>query len=288
MKRQTQPHGQRLRKQPTRRRVQATLDVAQPRLVMPDTAARRRKRNRQRIHMPTAALKRVFLSSRWISGGLLALCLYALMFIGQDERFYLTVIPVEGVASIPPSEIVAASALGGTHVFAADPNAAAAAINELPGVISATVTLRWPNEVSIKLVEDSPIAIWEQAGEQFWVNKDGHLTPARVQVVGLLHIRSELADPVGELTFIPVEVLDGALQLRQLRPNIELLYYRPATGLSFEDGRGWRVSFGAGTDMPQKLVVYETIVEDLVTRGLRPSYISVANQEKPYYMASGS
>jgi hypothetical protein len=107
-------------------------------------------------------------------------------------------------------------------------------------------------------------------------------------VTGLLHIRSEIEEPVGALTFIPVEVLEGALQLRQLRPNIELLYYRPANGLSFEDGRGWRVSFGTGTNMPQKLVVYETIVEDLVTRGLTPTYVSVTNQEKPYYLASGS
>ena len=288
MKRQTQPTNKRLRKQPARRRMQTALNVAQPALMMPDTAARRRKRNRQRLRLPTVALKRVLLSARWISSGLLALCIYALFFIGQDERFYLTVIPVDGVASIPPSEIVAASGLGGTHVFAADPNAAAAAIHELPGVISATVTLRWPNQVSIKMVEDSPIAVWEQAGEQYWVNKDGHLAPARIQVDGLLHIRSELEEPVGALTFVPVEVLEGALQLRQLRPNIELLYYRPANGLSYEDGRGWRVSFGTGTDMPQKLVVYETIVEDLVARGLTPTYISVTNQEKPYYMARGS
>jgi cell division septal protein FtsQ len=153
------------------------MNVAQPAMMMPDTAARRRKRNKQRLHFPTAAVKQVVFSARWISAGLLALCIYALMFIGQDERFYLTVIPVEGVASIPPSEIVAASKLGGTHIFAADPNAAAAAIAELPGVISATVTLRWPNEVSIKMVEDPPIAIWEQAGEQYWVNEDGHLAP---------------------------------------------------------------------------------------------------------------
>ncbi|MEM7118732.1 MAG: hypothetical protein AAF614_40315, partial [Chloroflexota bacterium] len=82
---------------------------------------------------------------------------------------------------------------------------------------------------------------------------------------------------------VPQEVLAGALQLRELRPNIERLYYRPAGGLSYEDGRGWRVYFGTGSDMQQKLVVYETIVEDLVARGLSPSYISVSNQKKPYY-----
>ena len=71
--------------------------------------------------------------------------------------------------------------------------------------------------------------------------------------------------------------------LRELRPNINQLYYRPAGGLSYQDGRGWRAYFGEGTDMNQKLVVYEAIVADLESRGLTPAYISVSNQEKPYY-----
>jgi hypothetical protein len=88
------------------------------------------------------------------------------------------------------------------------------------------------------------------------------------------------------LAFIPQDVLAGAEQLRELRPNIEKLYYRGDSGLSYQDGRGWRVYFGSGTDMNQKLVIYETIVEELLARGLTPQYISVSNQEKPYYRAN--
>jgi hypothetical protein len=77
--------------------------------------------------------------------------------------------------------------------------------------------------------------------------------------------------------------MQGALQLRELRPNIDQLYYRPSGGLSYQDGRGWRAYFGTGRDMHQKLVVYETIVADLLAKGLTPEYISVSNQEKPFY-----
>jgi hypothetical protein len=84
--------------------------------------------------------------------------------------------------------------------------------------------------------------------------------------------------------FIPQDVLLGALQLRQLRPNIDKLYYRPSGGLSYQDGRGWRAYFGNGTDMNQKLAVYETIIADLSARGIQPQYVSVSNQEKPYYL----
>jgi hypothetical protein len=81
------------------------------------------------------------------------------------------------------------------------------------------------------------------------------------------------------------DVLAGALQLQALQPGIEKLSYRPSSGLSFEDGRGWQVFLGTGTDMNQKLVVYETIVAELAERGLTPVYVSVSNQNKPYYLA---
>jgi hypothetical protein len=147
--------------------------------------------------------------------------------------------------------------------------------------------------------------VWQEGEAQFWVTGNGRLIPIRATVPGLLTIESEMPlveesiVPEGEtveadeaielqanLAFIPQDVLAGAEQLRELRPNIEKLYYRGDSGLSYQDGRGWRVYFGSGTDMNQKLVIYETIVEELLARGLTPQYISVSNQEKPYYRAN--
>lgn len=91
--------------------------------------------------------------------------------------------------------------------------------------------------------------------------------------------------PHAAIGFVPDNVLTGALQLRQLRPNIDKLYYRPGSGLSYQDGRGWRAYFGVGADMNQKLSVYETIVTDLQARQIQPAYISVSDQAKPYYKA---
>ncbi|MFO7540847.1 MAG: FtsQ-type POTRA domain-containing protein [Chloroflexota bacterium] len=308
MRRQTNDSNrkpQRLRKQPKRRLHSATA-VPLPRMEVPKTAQRRRRRNAWQMRVPTAALRRLFLSARWVSLSLLLMAIYALVLIGADINFYLTYIPVEGSFTIPPADIVQASDLAGTHIFAADPGLAAAQIADLPGVISATVTVGWPNEVLIRIREDNPVAIWEEGGQDFWVTENGRLTPARTGSIGLLRIRSEMggngvATAVDEdtafqlddnmpaesiqssLAFMPADVLVGALQLRDLRPNIEALYYRPAGGLSYEDGRGWRVYFGTGNDMAQKMVIYEAIVEDLLARGLTPAYISVSNKEKPYY-----
>ena len=109
--------------------------------------------------------------------------------------------------------------------------------------------------------------------------------PIGVLVGGVVE-ETAVATPISaNIRFVPHDVLVGALQLKDLRPNIDQLFYRPSSGLSYQDGRGWRVYFGTGTDMAQKLVVYETIVEELTAQGLTPQYVSVSNQEKPYFLA---
>ena len=309
-RRENQP--KRLRKQPKMRRMETA--VTMPRLSVPKNARRRRRRNQSPVRVPLTSLRQILLSARWLSLGLLALSIYALTLIGMDENFYLTAIPVEGVISVPATEVVQASNLAGSHIFAADPGTAAQQImDNVPGIISAQVTLNWPNQVQITVTEDSPIAIWVEGSNQFWVTRTGRLVPARSASLGLLMIQSEVegvvaatavtATPTADdqtegenaavvvesaaanMRFLPHDVLAGALQLKQLRPNIDRLYYRPSSGLSYQDGRGWRVFFGTGTDMSQKLVVYETIVEELLAQGLTPQYVSVSNQEKPYYLA---
>lgn len=295
------------------RRINLASAVPMPRTQVPPTARRRRRRNRWRLRLPTAAFKQLFVSSRWISLLLLLLTAASLALIGLDESFYLTTIPVEGVASIPPAEIVNESGLGGAHIFGVEPSASADRIAGMPGVISATVNLEWPNRAHVRITEDTPVAIWEQGDKRYWVNAQGELVPARIDVPGLLHIRAEGAGAAAVLTpvslseagegasedadagdaqderrmlFVPDDVLHGALQLRNLRPNIDMLYYDPSGGLSYQDGRGWRVYFGAGADMEQKLVLYEQLVQRLLERGVQPAYISVSDQETPFYRAA--
>ncbi len=298
--------GKQLKKQPRMRRVRSATAVSMPQVSMPPTAKRRRRRNsRLRLQAPLAMLKNILFTARWISLGLLVLTIYALYAIGMNEAFYLTTIPVEGNVTIPANEIAQASGLAGIHVFAANPHDAAAKIAAVPGIISAEVTLSWPNQVHISVQEDSPIAVWRQNGQSYWVSEQGSLIPARTGAIGLLTIEAvnipaaqtnvmttsvagETAVTGSVPTFIPKDVLTGALLLRQLRPEINQLYYDPSGGLYYQDGRGWLAYFGTGTDMAQKLVVYEQIAADLISRGITPSYISVSNQKNPYYKAGQS
>lgn len=317
---------QRLRKQPRMRRVYTATSAPLTQLSMPKTAKKRKARNsRQRISRPLAGVKGFILNARWVSLAMMGAAVYALFVIGGDDRFYLNYIPVEGAASIEINNVVEESGLAGQHIFAADPQEAADRIGAIGGVVTSTVTLHWPNDVMIRIREKPPLATWQEGDLTYWIDEDGHLSPARAKTVGLLNIIAEVPitttnslpaaalddeevvsataadeEPVDEATadesdakpeeettseaaFVPEAVLAGALQLRELRPNIDKLYYKPSDGLGYQDGRGWTAYFGAGRDMHQKLVVYETIVANLLERGARPAYISVANQYKPYY-----
>ncbi|HSH02121.1 MAG TPA: FtsQ-type POTRA domain-containing protein [Anaerolineae bacterium] len=300
------PRYPRRRQQPKRRQLDNVDPTAMPQVILTEAAKRRRRQQQnQQLQAWLGTGQNLLLSTRWLSLAILLICLYTILQISIDERFYLTQIPVDGLATIPPGEIMAATGIAGKHIFAIDPNQVAADIAQVPGVVSSAVTLSWPNQVQVSIVEDSPIAIWEQDGTDFWINKQGAIFPARgLQVPGLLRIISELpppplpepppnadpnepAEPSWEdtlpLAFVPQDVLDGAFLLRELRPELNELYYRSADGLSFVDERGRRIYMGTGLDMNQKLAIYEAIRADLVSRNLTFSYISVSNQAKPYY-----
>lgn len=279
--------ARRRRKQPKLRRVQATGAATLPHITVPPEAKKRKRRNSRRYKVPAATVKRVALSARWASVLVLAACIWALVTIARDESFYLTAIPVEGATSFAASEIVAQSGLASVHVFAADPNEAARRIGEMPGIISAEVDLEWPNLVAIQVTESKPVALWRQNGRTYWIDDAGQLIPSRASAAGLLMIESEVNEAPADEMFVADEILVGALQLRELRANIDRLYYEPGNGLSYQDGRGWRAYFGSGLNMERKLAIYETVVEDLLARAISPAYISVRNEAKPYYMASG-
>ncbi len=280
----------RRRKQPRMRKMETAVPLGLPKLQIPKAARQRRRRNTRQANLPLQSFRTVILSTRWISLALFALVVYALYLTGMSEQFYLTTIPVEGTFSISANEVVQSSGLAGAHIFAADPNKAAENLADIPGVIAAKVTLQWPNDVSIQIEEDTPIAVWVEGSNRFWITGNGRLIPARPLALNLIHISSERLPLTEEgdtpnVSFIPEALYHGALQLQDLRPEITSLSYRPSSGLSFEDERGWQVYLGTGTDMNQKLVIYETIVAQLQEQGITPLYVSVSNKEKPYFRA---
>ena len=205
-----------------------------------------------------------------------------------DPTMYIDGVNLGGAAFVPGQEIYARSGIAGQHIFWVDPEEVERNVAAVPGIASVQVTVEWPNTVTIQVTERIPVVTWIEGNDRWWVDADGALFKARAELPGLLPITVDDApnrpgvkgDAVGS---VPVDAVAGALQLRELRPNIELLHYDALRGLSYQDGRGWRGYFGVGLDMPQKLAVYEGLVADLLARGIQPKLISVESARAPYY-----
>ena len=288
----------RRRQQEQRRRVQTVARqattvrplISRPRRVegQPLGGGRRGRLHRFEIAVPGGrglslpALELPRFAGTWRMASLTMVVLLAAMLLRllTDRQMYVTAINLGGAALVPPEEIFAESGLAGQHIFWANPAAAAERVSQIPGIAAAHVEVAWPARVTVVVEERVPQVILQEGGQKWWVDGQGQKFKARGDLPGLLPIESVDGQALDGL---PPEAVAGALQLKQLRGNIEKLYYEPARGLSYQDGRGWRGFFGVGLDMGEKLAVYERLVEDLISQGVTPREISVDNVRAPVY-----
>ncbi len=232
----------------------------------------------------SVALPQIHLTWRAASLAMVMLLGSLLFHVLSSPDYFVTAISLEGAMYVPGEEIYNASGVNNMNILWLDPAQIQTGLEAVPGIKSAVVEAHWPNSVYVKVVENEPVLAWSQGGQTMWVDRDGIAFPARGELAGLLPIAVDDANvPLAEGSRIPVAVVEGALQLKQLRPNIELLHYDTSNGLSYQDGRNWRGYFGAGTDMEVKLAVYETLIADLLARDVQPAMISVVDKDAPYY-----
>lgn len=214
----------------------------------------------------------------------------------SSPAFYVTRVDVGGVRYVPAEEVFAQSGVAGLHVLWVDPDAVAAQVARSPSLDDASVYVQWPARLIVLVEEREPAIVWEQLGAQYWVDARGNFMVLRAERPELVRVINE-GDPVpfrcpgpacpdeGTVTIDPA-IVQGVLQLKSLRGNIDVLYYDPMRGLSYQDGRGWRGYFGVGSDMDLKLAIYETLIEDVESRGIRPTYVDVSDPDAPFYRVS--
>jgi len=203
--------------------------------------------------------------------------------------FYIHSIAVGGLRYVSKEEVFALTNVANMHIFWVDPDEVRRNILRSPTIADATVTVGWPpNMVQVIVREREPAVVWLQSGVSTWVDVQGRVMQQRENRTDLVRIESDDNDgPIGPNVQVPLDVVAGALQLKNLRSNIDVLRYNPEKGLGYRDGRGWEAWFGTGTDMPEKLIIYETLVENLLSRQIQPLEVSVVNPDAPFYSVLG-
>lgn len=247
------------------------------------TTTRRRKRQFWGpLRNRSEAARDIIGSTRWVSAMILLMCVVILYKATTNSRFLLDNISVSGVEFLPADVVIEASGLSEEHIFVADPNSAIENIELLPGVDNAKIVVQWPDTVAIRVEEDTPVMIWEEAGVGYWVNGSGEISPIVDTEFGLLRIIAnvpaapaptptptvdpESADedlvvektvdrPNTYLSFVPDDIMLGALSLqseisRTQGVVLDTLVYEIHGGLSYQDQGGWKAWAGPSGDVP--------------------------------------
>jgi hypothetical protein len=219
--------------------------------------------------------------------GLIVLGLSAVLFLlFSTDIFYVHSIAVGGLEGLTKEEVFALTDIANMHIFWVDPEAVRAAVLRSPTVASVRVEVGWPPQmVTLFIEERQPALVWEQAGVATWIDLQGRVMKLREDRPDLLRVRAlSIAEaPLAPNVQLDSGVVTGALQLRTLLPGLTGLQYHPDKGLGFTDGRGWEAWFGIGTDMPEKLIIYEALVNNLGARGIQALEINVSNLHAPFY-----
>jgi hypothetical protein len=230
------------------------------------------------------------LSWRMFSGLIVIVLGLVLALFFLTDFFYVRSVTVGGIRYLDESEVFRYADIAEMHIFWVDPERVRRSIVEAsPVVADARVVVGWPPDmVRIVIEEREPALIWVQGGVIALVDlrgrvlrypPDGEPLPDLIQVIA----DASISGPPGVEAPLPVDAVTGALQLRNLMGGVQTLRYHPSKGLGFREPGGWDVWLGVGTDMPDKLLIYETLRDRLLAQGTTPVEINVAHPDAAYY-----
>lgn len=222
---------------------------------------------------------------RFASGIIVILMLGMLGIFIASNVFYVHTIAVGGIETISKEEVFALTGVANYHIFWIDPVQVRENLIQSPTISDAEVRVGWPPQMlQIVIQEREPALIWEQSGVATWLDLQGQVMKLREDRADLVRVQVEAADiPLGPNDQVDPEVINGALQLTRLLPEVRTLRYNPDKGLGYRDERGWDAWLGTGTDMPNRILIYNALTENLLRRGIQPGEVNVADPEAVYY-----
>jgi len=272
--------------------------------VRPVRPAQNKKRFNIALHMPRLHLRTIQLPeiSRprvgWRLLSFVLVSVFGAMTYFALNRPELRVIgaQVTGNQMLSPADVDSAMSIVGQPVFALIPSQLETRLRiAYPEIASAYVNVSFPNTVSVHLIERKPLIRWEQAGGYTWIADDGVAFRPRGEMIGLISVVAGSAppaigsasDPTSPTPFITLDMVQALKGLAAHVPPGSVILYDSNLGFGWSDPRGWRAYFGStSSDVELKMRVYESMVNSLTQRGIRPSLINVMYPTAPYYRMS--
>ncbi len=237
---------------------------------------------------------------RFVSFILSAIFGAALYYAFNLPQLRATEAQVTGNQILTPVDVNSVINIAGQPIFLIDASELETRLRlNYPELVSVRASVDLPNLITVHVSERKPAIRWEQFGVYTWVAEDGVAFKPRGEMIGLISVVAESAPPVGggEASFVSAQ--DGPLNpapfisvemVRTIKglaghvpPGMSILYDE-RMGFGWNDPRGWRVYFGtSANDVELKMRVYESMVNSLTQRGIRPALINVTYPTAPYY-----
>ncbi len=261
------------------------------------------------VPAPTIRLGWRALSSLLVIG-LLALISFAL----NSDQFKVEKPVIEGASRVSVSDIEAVLKFNGRSVFTIDPFAARVELEKsFPELQQVSVLVGFPNQVSVRFSERTPVIAWKLKDQTLWIDPQGTIFNARGKAPeGLLTITSAdnppqavvapspdaTPDANGTPAIVPdtakvddprpvqmdLKIMSSALLLSAQLPKNTNLVYSVKEGLGWHDSRGWDVYFGKTLDdLEMKISMYHAIINQLAQKDITPSYVNLEFINAPYY-----
>ena len=200
---------------------------------------------------------------------------------------------ITGNQIITPAEVNSVLNISGQPVFMLTPADLETRLRlNYPELVSVQVSVSLPNLVTVNVHERKPAIRWEQGGGYTWVAEDGIAFKPKGEMDGLISVVASSAppvigaatDPLTPAPFISNDMVQALKGLASHVPPGQSILYDARMGFGWNDPRGWRAYFGAtASDIELKMRVYESMVNSLTQRGIRPALINVTYPTAPYY-----
>jgi hypothetical protein len=217
-----------------------------------------------------------------------------LYWLWTSPQFAVSNAEVTGNVRLSTGDINSVLALNGRAIFTVNPRGLEQALRvSFPDLARVSVSVAFPNRVSVTVFERTPIIAWQQDNALAWIDAQGVAFPPRGQVEGLIPViaggappKAQVAssDPLSAPAFLSSGLLNALQILAPYVPDGSAILYDPTYGMGWKDNRGWVVYFGQNSgEMALKLRIYQALQDDLTKKGITPSLISVAYPDAPFY-----
>jgi hypothetical protein len=224
--------------------------------------------------------------ARLVSGLLLLLLGLLLYYFFVSYQFYIYDVEVAGMERLGLQEVLDASQVGEMSVFYVRPTEVEARIQQSPWVKEAHVRCGLPNRVRITLHERQVAFMWRQESSVWAVDGDGKLLDLSQGPADVLWVEDHRRPPARQVESreagLDQELIASVLTVREILPDVSLLSYDPAHGLTFESERGYEVLLGKGR-IAHKLAIWRALDSELAGQGIRPSHVDVRFPSRPCY-----